>query len=323
VRRHTLKDYTFMLRIGIIGLGDIATKAYLPLIGVKPGLTIHLCSRNAEKSRQLADQYRIRHVHQTIDELIEAGIQAAFVHAASVAHFSIVEKLLTAGIAVFVDKPLTLHLAESEKLVRLANESNTLLMVGFNRRYAPVYQQLKAVPEPTMILMQKNRPRLPADIRSFILDDFIHVVDTVRWLFPYPIANHHVTAMREDDQLTQVTLQLTAPEGQTAIASMNRNTAVQEERLEIMSPGEKRVALNVSQLITETVSGSAYARSNDWEPTLQKRGFVAMVDDFLSAVAERTKPFIDLDDALQTHALCEAIINTIEKAGIPVNSPVE
>ena len=96
-----------------------------------------------------------------------------------------------------------------------------------------------------MILMQKNRQRLPAVTRSFVLDDFIHVVDTLRWLFPYPVANRQITFMREGEQLMQVTLQLTAPRGQTAIGIMNRNTGIHEERLEVMSPYQKRVAVNV------------------------------------------------------------------------------
>lgn len=297
-----------MLRIGIIGLGDIAVKAYLPLLCAKPGLEIHLCSRNVENTQRLAAQYRIINVHYQVDALINAGIQAAFVHTATIAHYPIVEKLLTAGIAVFVDKPLTLHLAQSEKLVCLAREKNTLLMIGFNRRYAPVYRQLKAVYQPTIILMQKNRPRLPGTIRSFVLDDFVHVVDTLRWLLPYPVRNCQITSMREGDQLTQLTLQLTAQGGQTAIGIMNRNTAMQEERLEVMSPAQKIVAVNVSQLIREGNLGREYARLNDWEPTLQRRGFVAMVDDFLEAVAERSVPYMDLDDALLTHKLCEDII---------------
>ncbi len=301
-----------MLRIGIIGLGDIATKAYLPLVCAKAGLEIHLCSANRENRQRLAEQYRIVNVHPQLDSLIKAGIQAAFVHAATLAHYPIVEKLLKAGIAVFVDKPLTLHVAQSEQLATLARKNNTLLMIGFNRRYAPVYRQLKAVSQPTMILMQKNRPCLPADIRSFVLDDFIHVVDTLRWLLPFPVTNCHVTSMRQGDQLMQVTLQLTASGGQTAIGLMNRNTVMQEERLEVMSPQQKRVAINVAQLITEGESGSAYARPNDWEPTLQKRGFVAMVDDFLGAVVQGSTPYLDLDDALLTHKLCEEIIGLLK-----------
>jgi virulence factor len=300
-----------MVRIGLIGLGDIATKAYLPLLCARPEIDIHLCSRSAQHTQRLAAQYRLVNVHQQIDSLIEAGMLAAFVHAATPAHFAIVEKLLQAGIAVFVDKPLTLHWAQSQQLATLARQKNTLLMIGFNRRYAPVYRDLKTVDQPTLILMQKNRPRLPADVRSFVLDDFVHVVDTLRWLFPYPVASRQVTAMREGHQLTQVTLQLTAQAGQTAIGIMNRNTVLQEERLEVMSPHQKRVAVNVSQLITEGASGSQYARPNDWEPTLQKRGFVAMVDDFLQAVVEGKSVYLDLDDALLTHKLCEDIIDQL------------
>ncbi|UHG94458.1 Gfo/Idh/MocA family protein [Spirosoma oryzicola] len=302
-----------MLKIGIIGLGDIATKAYLPLLAARADIEIHLCSTTTEKMQRIAGQYRISHVHPDISSLIMAGIQAVFVHAATVAHHAIVETLLEARVAVFVDKPLTLHFAQSEQLVKLAKQTNTLLMIGFNRRYAPIYRQLKAVDKPTMILMQKNRPVLPGEIRSFVLDDFIHVVDTLRWLFPFPIADWQITYMREDDQLKQLTLQLKAPHGETALGIMNRNTAITEERLEIMSASQKLVAVNISQLIRESTLGSDYVRQNDWEPTLHKRGFALMVDDFLRAVAGECSPYIDLDDALMSHQLCEQIIERVMK----------
>ena len=304
-----------MLSIGIIGLGDIATKAYLPLICTRADLDIHLCSRNTENMQRLAAQYRIGKIHNQLNSLITAGIQAAFVHAASVAHYTIIEQLLQAGIAVFVDKPLTLHLAQSQQLATLARETNTPLMVGFNRRYAPVYRQLKAVDQPTMILMQKNRRSLPGESRSFVLDDFIHVVDTLRWLFPLPIVDAKITFMGEGDRLSQITLQLRAQDGETAIGIMNRNTALTEERLEVMSPAQKLVAVNMSQLIEEGQSGSQYTRQNDWESTLQKRGFAPMVEDFLQAVSSESTPYIDLDDALLTHQLCEDIIGMVHEQG--------
>ena len=68
-----------------------------------------------------------------------------------------------------------------------------------------------------------------------------------------------------------------------------------------------------SELITEGVSGSEYARPNDWEPTLLKRGFVTMVDDFLGAVGQGSTPYIDLEDALLTHTLCEEIISSVSE----------
>lgn len=304
-----------MLRIGIIGLGHIATTAYLPLLGTRAGLQLHLCSRNTQTMQQLAARYQVAQIHSQLESLIEAGIQAAFVHAASVAHYTLIKPLLEANIAVFVDKPLTLHLSQSKELVQLAQQTNTLLMVGFNRRYAPIYRELKAVEQPTMIVMQKNRTNLPGPIRSFVLDDFIHVVDTLRWLFPYPIADTNITFMGEGDRLSQLTLQLRAQNGQMAMGIMNRNTVVTEERLEIMSPAQKLVAVNIAQLIKENQSSSHYTRQNDWETTLQKRGFVSMIEDFLQAVVSNSTPYISLDDALLTHQLCEDIVGMVSEQG--------
>lgn len=50
-------------------------------------------------------------------------------------------RLLEAGVATYVDKPLAYELADSQRLVRLAEERGVSLTVGFNRRHAPGYTQ--------------------------------------------------------------------------------------------------------------------------------------------------------------------------------------
>ncbi|MBE7175416.1 MAG: Gfo/Idh/MocA family oxidoreductase [Mucilaginibacter polytrichastri] len=304
-----------MLKIGIIGLGDIAAKAYLPVISARPGLDIHLCSRNREQMEQLAAQYRFTKMHGETGSLIAAGIDGAFVHAATLGHAAIIRPLLEAGIPVFVDKPISLHYEESAALTELAKQNGTFLTTGFNRRFAPVYRELKAINEPTLIVMQKNRHQLPGEIRSFILDDFIHVVDTLLWLLPAPAHRKTITCMRDGAMLKQITIQFTTENGATAIGIMNRNTTANEERLEVMSAGEKKIAVNVSELVAEERKSSSAIRGNDWEPTLHKRGFAPMITDFLSALENRTQPAISMDDALYTHRICEEIIEEIMRGG--------
>ncbi|MBE7178500.1 MAG: Gfo/Idh/MocA family oxidoreductase [Mucilaginibacter polytrichastri] len=299
------------MKIGVIGLGDIAAKAYLPVLSAIQGVEIHLLSRDQEKVRSIAKQYRFSGIHTSISSLIAATPDAVFIHAATVAHIDLATPLIEAGIAVFVDKPISLHYDESALLVSLAKEKNTLLMVGFNRRYAPVYQQAKELANPTMIIMQKNRRNLPGSVRSFILDDFIHVIDTLLWLFPFPVTNQNVSFIAEKGMLNQVTVQLIAAGGQTAIGIMNRNTSVNEERLEIMSPEQKCLIENVTTLRIETKNSSNIYRMNDWEPTLYRRGFAPMIEDFIRAVSEKTTPVILIDDALFTHKICEDIISAI------------
>ena len=301
-----------MLKIGIIGLGDIASKAYLPVMSTQEGLEIHLLSRNENRLQEIAGKYRIANMHQNLDSLIQSGIKGAFVHTATLAHFEVVKALLEQDIHVFVDKPVTLDYPSVKVLVDLAESKNLLLMVGFNRRYAPVYQKLKELPEPSMIIMQKNRQSLPCELRTFIFDDFIHVVDTLRYLFPYPIDQLLATGMNKNGMLYQVVIQFLSSNGATAIGIMNRDGGTTEEKLEIFCPGEKRVVVNVSELFVQKDGHVNRIGSSDWEPTLRKRGFEQMIGDFLQALQGGTSPRVSARDALKTHEMCERIVEMLE-----------
>jgi virulence factor len=83
------------MKIGIIGLGDIAKKAYLPVLSEKEGIELVLCTRNLETLYQVSKKYRIKEKVQTVEELIAKGIDAAIVSTATEAHFEITEKLLS------------------------------------------------------------------------------------------------------------------------------------------------------------------------------------------------------------------------------------
>ncbi len=301
-----------MIKIGIIGLGDIAAKAYLPVLSSKTGFEFHLCSRNEKRLQELGDKYRFPNQHKTVPDLIASGIKAAFVNAATEAHFEIVKQLLEANIAVFVDKPIAMIYAESKQLVELAEERNLLLMVGFNRRYAPVYQQLKQLDNPTLIIMQKNRKSLPDFTRRFVVEDFIHVVDTLRYLFPYPIESLLINGIKKGTVLHQLVVQFVSKSGEVAIGIMNRDTSTTEEKLEVMTATAKQTVYNVSDLISEENKNTIKLGTNDWESTLHKRGFEQMAADFLQAVVSNKPTQISARDALFTHEICERIVKKLE-----------
>ena len=71
------------MKIGIIGLGVIAQKAYLPVLTEKENIEVLLCTRNLDTLNKLAMKYRIPQYVQTVDELIGKGIDAAFVSTAT------------------------------------------------------------------------------------------------------------------------------------------------------------------------------------------------------------------------------------------------
>jgi virulence factor len=186
-------------------------------------------------------------------------------------------------------------------------------MVGFNRRYAPVYRQLKELPDPSLIIMQKNRQALPDSIRRFVVEDFIHVVDTLRYLFPYPIENIVVHGKKQGDVLHQVVVQFVNSQA-TAIGIMNRDTGTTEEKVEVMNATEKRIAYQVSELEILSHKNSTRIGSSDWEPTLRKRGFEDLINDFILALQTSAPPQISAHDALRTHEICEIIVEKLTNA---------
>lgn len=298
------------LPVGVIGLGDIAQKAYLPVLAALPGLDLRLMTRDRAKLDRIGEAYRIGAEQRFTDlgELVGSGIRAAFVHAATDQHVPIVEQLLTAGVDVYVDKPLDHTLDGSRRLVDLADRTGRSLMVGFNRRYAPGYVQAKERPR-DLIVLQKNREGLPEAARSMVFDDFIHVVDVLRFLVPGEIEHVDVRSRVRDGLVEHLVLTL-AGEGFTALGIMNRLSGSTEEVLEVAGGDSKREVRNLAEVVDHRGQPTV-RRRGDWVPVARQRGIEQAVLAFLDAV--RSGRTLDARDALRTHELCELIVERIEQ----------
>ncbi|CAL9607164.1 Gfo/Idh/MocA family protein [Streptomyces werraensis] len=298
------------MKVGCIGLGDIAQKAYLPVLAVQPGVELHLQTRTPATLERVGDALHLPPAqrHADLDALIAAGLDAAFVHAPTDVHPRIVTRLLDAGVPTYVDKPLAYELADSERLVTLAEERGVSLAVGFNRRHAPGYTQCADHPR-ELILMQKNRVGLPEEPRRMILDDFIHVVDTLRFLVPGQVDDVTVRARAEDGLLHHVVLQL-AGDGFTALGVMNRLSGSTEEILEVSGQDTKRQVVNLAEVIDHKGQPTV-RRRGDWVPVSRQRGIEQVTLAFLDAV--RAGKTLSARDALATHELCERVVRAVDE----------
>jgi virulence factor len=297
----------------MIGLGDIAEKAYLPIIANLAEIDLALCTRDVATLNRLGGQYRVKTLVTDIDAVIASGVQAAFIHTATDAHAAIAERMLRQGIDVYVDKPLSYSLDETRRLTELATSSGRILMMGFNRRFAPMVRDLSVLENRKLILMQKNRVGLPASIRQFVYDDFIHVIDTMRFLLPGSIRNLHVSSRVGAGLLHHVTVQLEG-DGCSAIGIMNRDSGVSEETLEVMCPGQKWRVEGLNNKIRYAKGNESREYFKDWDPVLARRGFPQIVEHFLDCVREKRQPDPSASDSLETHLLCEQVVAKIEQA---------
>ncbi|GAA2054636.1 Gfo/Idh/MocA family oxidoreductase [Catenulispora yoronensis] len=295
------------LPVAVIGLGDIARKAYLPVLGTRADLRLRLMTRNRDRLAELGAAYRVpesarfTELAAVLDgDAGEGPPAAAFVHVATVAHLDVVTTLLDAGVPTYVDKPLVDNLADARALAAHSERTGTPLMVGFNRRHAPSYVAAARAPRETVIL-QKNEADAPGGVRDLVFDDFIHVADTLRFLAPGPIEDVAVSGRVEDGLLEHVALTLSGP-GFTAFGAMNRRAGRKGERLQVLGDGH---ALEIADLVDLAVGASG------WAPVARVRGVEQICEHFLAAVRGQTE-FPPLQDALATHELCEQVVERLD-----------
>jgi virulence factor len=299
------------MKIGIIGLGDIDKKAYLPVLSEKEDIDLVLCTRNADTLISLSKKYKIQETVQTVDELITKDIDAAFVSTATGEHFETAKKLLNSGINIYIDKPISMNFHETERIVKLAKECGKIARVGFNRRFIPRVNELKEHGKATLIIMQKNRFSAPDFIRRFVVEDFIHVVDTLRFLMDTFVKDVKVEYLRKVDMLDNLVIQLIG-DGCTAIGIMNRNGGVTEEIIEYMTGHDKYVENSLVETTHFHNNDISISKFGDWEPTLYKRGFYQIIDHFIDCVQNNKIPDPSIDDSLITHEICERIVRYID-----------
>lgn len=157
------------MKVGIIGIGDICKKAYLPLITLMDDLEIVLCTRNTTTLQETKSKYKINKAVSSVDDLINEGIECAFIHSSTDSHYDLCKKLLSSGIHVYVDKPISYNLEEALELKDLAIKNNLILKVGFNRRFAPMISSLKNLGEANIVLIQKKSSKFTWPAKNFCI----------------------------------------------------------------------------------------------------------------------------------------------------------
>lgn len=295
------------MKFGVIGLGNIAQKAYLPVYAQSRDQAVFVLStRNSAVLKDVSEKYGFQETVSSVEELLETGISACFVHAATKAHGKLVKQLLEAGIHVFIDKPLSESLAEVQALQELAKEKKLILMIGFNRRFAPLVDELKSVKGKNMLLIQKNRVAAEEMTDYVIYDLFLHLADTVVYLLDDAIKQIHTKIIEEKGFLKRAVLQVET-ETTTAIATMNLLAGANTEIYQVMSAEGTYLLENLTELTIKKQT-TQLKSFGDWTTTLEKRGFQQMVSAFIEAVKTGTAAHLKQENTFISHELCAKMI---------------
>ncbi|WP_312685627.1 Gfo/Idh/MocA family oxidoreductase [Kosakonia sp.] len=298
-----------ILRIGVVGLGGIAQKAWLPVLGAATSWTLAAAwSPTREKAERVCATWRIPYADSLAS--LAAQCDAVFVHTSTASHYAVVSELLNLGVHVCVDKPLAENLQDAERLIELAARKKLTLMVGFNRRFSPLYQELKQhIPQATSLRMDKHRADSvgPHDLRFTLLDDYLHVVDTALWLAGGPALLKSGTLLTNDEGAMIYAEHHFSIDHLQITTSMHRRAGSQREWVQSVTDGGLFDITDMREWREERGQGVIARPVAGWQSTLEQRGFVGCAHHFIECVQNQTVPQTSGEQAILAQRIVDKL----------------
>lgn len=310
------------LRVGVAGVGNIATIAQLPTLVARDDVELSAVVTRKADPRPLVRRWGFGRAYPTVDAMLEAEeLDAVFILTPRSEHAESTRSALAAGVDVFCEKPLATSTADALSLAQQAEEGGRVLMVGFNRRFAPVYEAGRAAftaGGASFCIAQKNRAG--SEYRA-TLENAIHMVDMLRWYCGGEPVEVDAHAAGDDPwQEDGLSALIRFDNGNTGMLMAARNAGAWSEKLDAYGDGvtatisaPDRVAITRdSQTIVREMSSEAFG----WATATQTFGFAGAVNHFLDRVRDRKQPLTSGAEAAKTQLLLDRILLA---AGLPVD----
>jgi len=251
------------ISVGLLGAGIFATGTLVPAMKASAETTlVSVCAANGSHAQHAGRKFGFRDCTTDEARLIQdPAINAVVIATRHHLHARQVLAALTAGKHIFCEKPLCLSEDELRSIVGtylgIAAVDRRILMVGFNRRFAPMTARLKSflapISEPLALHYRINAGHLPPDHwvndpeqgGGRILGEVCHFVDLLMFLAASPVVEVEARAVGNSGRYSgdNVLIALRFGNGSEGTISYlaNGDRAFSKERIEVFGGGSAAV----------------------------------------------------------------------------------
>ena len=300
--------------IAFVGSGNYASGVLIPAFKAAGAHLASVASSSGVTGMHAGKKYGFDETTTDTDKLFnDPTLDALVITTRHNSHADFVLQALEAGKHVFVEKPLCLTVSELDKIANVRarlqklNGWHPLVMVGFNRRFAPQIQKVKTllagVSGPKSFVMTVNAGAIPSDhwVQDIevgggrIIGEACHFIDLFRYLTGSPITTHSKLAMDSATGDT-VSIQLGFADGSVATVHYfaNGSKAFPKERLEVFAAGQVLQLDNFRKL--KGYGWPGFKNLNLWR---QDKGQNSCVTAFVNAVRNSKTapiPFAEIEE---------------------------
>lgn len=314
-----------VVRLGMIGAGNYAKAWLLPNFQANRAEFHSIATASGVSAHDTSEKYDFKSAVASADEVInDVAVNLIVIATRHDSHASLAAKALRAGRHVFVEKPLALNEAELADVIDAASDTHAALMVGFNRRFAPLTVQakefFKSRTAPLSILYRVNAGRIPSsswiqDEREGggrIIGEVCHFVDTMQYLtdsLPVRVYAEAVRSRNEevtDEDSVFVTIQFADGSNGCIAYLAEGDRALAKERIEIFGEG-KTLVLDDFRAAQQFSNG----RDEKIKSRGQDKGQAAEVSAVCDVVTKNAPAPISLESLIATtratFCICESL----------------
>jgi len=331
-----------VIRAGVIGYGYWGPN-FVRVLRSLPGCSLlGVVDSREEALVAAARMHPGIDLFQSVDDLLEAGVDAVAVATPASTHFTLGKRLLEAGIDVLLEKPMALSARDGRELAELAEAKRRVLMVGHLLEYHPALMQFRDIVKSgelgDLYYLYTTRVNL-GKVRaaeSALWDLAPHDVSIIRFLTdakPVRVSAQGGTYLREG--LEDVVFATITFEG-GIVANLHvswldphkvrRVTVVGNRRMAVfddMEPMEKIRVIDKGIDTTEhyeSFQDAITERLGDIRIPPIERGEPLKIEvaHFLDCVRNRTKPRTDAANGIGVLQVLEAIERSIRAGGASV-----
>jgi predicted dehydrogenase/threonine dehydrogenase-like Zn-dependent dehydrogenase len=318
--------------LGVLGAGLFANATLLPILrSIKRIELVGIASAGGLHAQHAGKKFKFSYVASCDDEILsDPNINTVAILTHHNLHADLAIKALRAGKHVFLEKPLAI---DSDQLSavneQLLETKDHLLTVGFNRRFAPLAQQLAAFladrSEPLHIHYRVNAGYIPLNHWTQdpaigggrIIGEGCHFVDFITFLVgtvPISVTAHALPdggRYREDN----VSMAFTFPDGSLGVVDYlaNGDKSLPKERVEVFCSG--RVAVLDDFRVLEMIQDRRRKKVRQ----AQNKGWKDEWRAFARAIREGGAPPIPYEQLVGVTGATFAALESLRKDGSPVN----
>ncbi len=323
------------VRIAIIGAGHMGCLHAKNLSQDERVEVVAIADIALDRAQKAAAEYGCLPC-ASLDEIFALEPDAVYVATPNALHTEPVLAALERGIHVFSEKPMATDLKEARQILDAVERSGLIYQIGFNRRFAPVYQFARGLIAkgftPLSANAKMNRGELqnprwvgdPALTGGFLYESTIHVLDMMRWLMgevAEVLCRTEANLYAEMDDFAAI---LTFETGHHAVLSScaHSSWAFPFERIEVYG--------DHASIVTEEMEKATYSPGLGQEivtqdcfqiPLAEKWGYVEEDRLFVDALVGRGFPAVKALDGYRAVELAEAMYRS-GKSGKPVHLPI-